>query len=77
MGVRGLKSYVENHCPSAFYPVQITSLADDFRRQHPGEKPTVAVYGKALQYHLYLGLDWVCSISMPFVISNYNMFIDS
>ncbi|CAH1267457.1 FAM120B [Branchiostoma lanceolatum] len=59
MGVRGLQTYLERHCPEACGKVNLTELARQYYRQH-GTRPVMVVDGLGCLRKLYnRELPWV------------------
>ncbi|XP_078683278.1 constitutive coactivator of peroxisome proliferator-activated receptor gamma-like [Branchiostoma floridae x Branchiostoma belcheri] len=59
MGVRGLQTYLERHCPEACVKVNLSELARQYHRQH-GTRPVMVVDGLGCLRKLYnRELPWV------------------
>ncbi|XP_019621591.1 PREDICTED: LOW QUALITY PROTEIN: constitutive coactivator of peroxisome proliferator-activated receptor gamma-like [Branchiostoma belcheri] len=59
MGVRGLQTYLERHCPEACVKVNLSELARQYHRQH-GTRPVMVVDGLGCLRKLYnRDLPWV------------------
>ncbi|RXG58961.1 Constitutive coactivator of peroxisome proliferator-activated receptor gamma [Armadillidium vulgare] len=59
MGVRGLQSYLESHCASACYSVNLGKLAEEYQRK-TGRVPLVVIDGMSCLRKLYGKLIWIC-----------------
>uniref|UniRef100_A0A1B6M3J8 Constitutive coactivator of peroxisome proliferator-activated receptor gamma n=1 Tax=Graphocephala atropunctata TaxID=36148 RepID=A0A1B6M3J8_9HEMI len=61
MGVRGLQTYLEKHCPSASPTVNISDLASRRRgrSRRPNQELIIVVDGSSCIRHLYGDLEWI------------------
>lgn len=82
MGVPGLQSYVENHCPQGFYHADIKKLADRHRKLRPKSidkenKVTMVIDLQSCVRSVYEGLDIIGGGQFKEYSNRWEIFIAS
>ncbi|KAK7605281.1 hypothetical protein V9T40_007139 [Parthenolecanium corni] len=76
MGVRGLKTYLERHCPKACYEVNISQLVSDHENQ-TGNRAEIVVDAHSCFSLWYQYLDWTIGLEVQKLINNLRSFVAS